>query len=360
MKIVFWQNVLSIHQESLLVELGKYIDVWLIYEQEIYESRKKMGWSIPDFNGIKLISIDTIEDSIEDLLLTISSDYHIFSGINVYKYISVYFNIFYKKNPSRIISFLEKPGSHTIGVKSFFRELKYRFYAKKYKDLKFILTPGGESYFLNVGFKRKKIIPFGYYGPDNVNIENKEKNNIQVIKFIYVGSLIKLKNVSLLINALSKVKSENWILDIIGDGIERISLEKLTSSLNLTGKITFKGYKSNTNTKIYIKNADCLCLPSLYDGWGYVVNEAYSYGCSVICSDACGVSSLVSQSETSSVFKSDIVESLTSCIDKSIEQHTSEQINTLKNITFYKNNLSGECGATKLLNLLAIVKENEQ
>ena len=68
MKIIFWQNVLSMHQEALLVELSKQVDVWLIYEEEIYESRKAMGWDVPKFDGVKLVSIMNIDSVKNDLL----------------------------------------------------------------------------------------------------------------------------------------------------------------------------------------------------------------------------------------------------------------------------------------------------
>ena len=43
----------------------------------------------------------------------------------------------------------------------------------------------------------------------------------------------------------------------------------------------------------YLYNSDVLILPSLYDGWGAVVNEALQAGCFVICSNACGASALL-------------------------------------------------------------------
>lgn len=37
-------------------------------------------------------------------------------------------------------------------------------------------------------------------------------------------------------------------------------------------------------------NADYLILPSLYDGWGAVVNEGLQSGCKVLVSKDCGAS----------------------------------------------------------------------
>jgi len=78
MKIVFWQNVLSIHQEALLVALAERVEVWLVYEEELYESRKAMGWIAPKLEGVKKFSVDSIKQYEKDLLQEISNDYHVF------------------------------------------------------------------------------------------------------------------------------------------------------------------------------------------------------------------------------------------------------------------------------------------
>lgn len=349
MKIVFWQNVLSIHQEALLVELARQVEVWLIYEEELYENRKTMGWDVPKFEGVKLISVEDIEGNINSLLQNINNDYHIFSGINAYLKISKYFNIFYKENPSQIISLLEKPGGLSSKLKNNLRKLKYRFYAKKYNKLKYLLTPGGKEYLEDIGFPKDKIIQFGYYGPD-LSVINKRIQN-KIIQFIYVGSLSKLKNVHLVIEALKLFEHEEWHLNIIGDGEERDTLIKLVEDLNLSSHVTFLGQKNNNEVQQRLASSDCLLLASLYDGWGFVVNEALANGCAVICSDACGVSSVLSDCKVGYVFHSNDMKSL----QKSIEMYLSESAN-IQNIEnamfFFKNTLSGKSGANKLLKLL--------
>lgn len=46
-------------------------------------------------------------------------------------------------------------------------------------------------------------------------------------------------------------------------------------------------------TKHFMQQVDIFILPSIYDGWGAVVNEALQAGCYVICSDAAGASDLI-------------------------------------------------------------------
>lgn len=42
-----------------------------------------------------------------------------------------------------------------------------------------------------------------------------------------------------------------------------------------------------------MQSHDLLILPSMYDGWGAVINEALQQGMRVLCSDRCGASCLL-------------------------------------------------------------------
>lgn len=47
---------------------------------------------------------------------------------------------------------------------------------------------------------------------------------------------------------------------------------------------------------------DVLVLPSRYDGWGAVINEALQRGLYVICSNRCGAKALVVNDKIGKVF----------------------------------------------------------
>ena len=349
MKIVFWQNVLSMHQEALLVALSEKVEVCLVYEEDLYESRKSMGWTIPEFDGVKLVSINDMQNDSNDLLQNLDHDYHIFSGISVYPKISKYFSIFYKKNPSRLVCFLERPGGVDSRIKNYFRLFKYKYFALKFRKLKYLLTPGGEEYLLRAGFKKEKVIPFGYFGPEAaVNaVENLKNNNI--IEFVYVGSLSKRKNVGLVFQALKTYKNTEWHMSVVGDGEECESLMQLVESLNLSKQITFLGNKSNNEVQQILFESDYLFLPSLHDGWGYVVNEALSKGCSVICSDACGASSIVKDCKGSYVFSSGSVKKLTNILNRVVAYGPLTVNDKKKTVEFFEAKLSGFSGSKFLL-----------
>ncbi|MEE8059761.1 MAG: glycosyltransferase [Pseudomonadales bacterium] len=103
-------------------------------------------------------------------------------------------------------------------------------------------------------------------------------------RLIFIGRLTAQKNVLFVIKAFVGLKdSDNWHLDIFGEGELRAELEQLVQALGLADRITFKGFTSNPS-KVML-NADLLLFPSLYEGMPNVLVEAFSVGVPVIASD---------------------------------------------------------------------------
>ena len=110
-----------------------------------------------------------------------------------------------------------------------------------------------------------------------------------------MGGLVKIKGISFLIKALSKLqyKNDNFRLIIVGDGPERYNLETLTDQLNLTSKVVFLGLKNKTEVADLMKQADFLVLPSLWDNQPVVLLEAMASGLPVIASSIGGIPEIV-------------------------------------------------------------------
>jgi glycosyltransferase involved in cell wall biosynthesis len=65
--------------------------------------------------------------------------------------------------------------------------------------------------------------------------------------------------------------------------------------------------------------ADVLVLPSRWDGWGMVVNEALTAGVPVIVSDRCGAADLIQHGVNGFVFRSEDVDGLRQCLRKFLD-----------------------------------------
>ena len=77
-----------------------------------------------------------------------------------------------------------------------------------------------------------------------------------------------------------------------GEGPEETKLKKQAENLGLSDLIDFRGVIPNAELPPILSEHDVLVLPSQYDGWGAVVNEALHTGLFAIASDVCGASVL--------------------------------------------------------------------
>ncbi len=107
-------------------------------------------------------------------------------------------------------------------------------------------------------------------------------------RFLYSGSLIKRKGVDLLANAFLRLADEfpHVELDIVGDGKLRRLLE--TTLARHGSRIRFHGFQQWDSLPDFYRDADVLCVPSRYDGWGLVVPEGLAAGLPVITTDRTG------------------------------------------------------------------------
>lgn len=103
--------------------------------------------------------------------------------------------------------------------------------------------------------------------------------------FVWAGRMDPVKNLSFLIDAFSEVfkKNSRYLLLLVGDGLQRLGLEKLVKKLNLEKNIKFIGWVYNPF--IYLANADAVVFPSLSEGYGLVAMEAAAAGTPVIMTD---------------------------------------------------------------------------
>lgn len=107
--------------------------------------------------------------------------------------------------------------------------------------------------------------------------------------FLFVGTREPRKNLSSLIEAfgtLSEAARREFSLIIAGgDGWGNVSPAEKVAELGLQDCITVKQFLSEAELVEYYKQAYCLVMPSLYEGYGLPILEAQSFGVPVITSN---------------------------------------------------------------------------
>jgi glycosyltransferase involved in cell wall biosynthesis len=102
----------------------------------------------------------------------------------------------------------------------------------------------------------------------------------QGIKLLHVGSLVPVKDQTMLLRAFSHAVGEmpSVQLHIVGDGPLRRNLEELTALLGVVERVTFHGAVSHDELPAYYRAADLCVLSSRHESQGMVVLEAAACG----------------------------------------------------------------------------------
>lgn len=125
------------------------------------------------------------------------------------------------------------------------------------------------------------------------------KYGIQKDYILYVGTLQPRKNIVRLIEAFHQIKNDElrianlqlvivgkkgWLYDEILGKAKELGIEK---------DVVFTGFVPDDELPVLYASAQCFCLPSLYEGFGFPVLEAMQYGCPVVASNVSSLPELV-------------------------------------------------------------------
>ena len=114
-----------------------------------------------------------------------------------------------------------------------------------------------------------------------------------------------------LLRAFSKAGLQNALLIFAGDGPLRASLEGEAAQLGISDRVRFLGFANQTQLPPIYTAANLMVLPSGYEPFGVVVNEAMLCGCGVAASDQVGAAGdLITHGKTGFVYRCGDVEAL--------------------------------------------------
>ena len=301
MRIVFWQNSLSPHQLPYITHLldDERIDkVIVVAGEAVSKRRAKMGWEVRDFPGLERCDVYLNPmPQVMDYLFSLRPDdtWHLFSGIQGFRFVfdALKHSLRYKLKRGLI---MELPNTFGFGMANikplWLHRLRFLLQDKKYASCftkVFAMGQRAVDYYSSL-YSSWQVYPFAYC---TVNDEETVPTIKENAKFVFVGSLSPRKSPFTIIEAasLNMNESSKMKITMVGDGVER---KRIKSAMETKGleNIALLGTRSNSEIPSILLQQDILILPSLYDGWGAVVNEALNCGCYVICSDHCGAKDL--------------------------------------------------------------------
>ncbi len=185
----------------------------------------------------------------------------------------------------------------------------------------------GRAYFMKYGADPAKIFYFPYepdYGmvrdvPATVVAAVAERFGLSTSRhrLMYSGRLVGVKRVDVLIDAFVAVADQipDWDLLIVGDGPLKPDLLARVPGQYLD-RIKWTGFVDNQAVvSAAYRLSDVLVLPSDYEPWALVINEAAAAGLAIISSSAVGASAEILQDGVNGrVFPKGNVDALINCI----------------------------------------------
>jgi glycosyltransferase involved in cell wall biosynthesis len=141
---------------------------------------------------------------------------------------------------------------------------------------------------MNIGTKKSIWVI-----PNTIEDEEVIKTELRNEQFIYLGRLVFYKNIEVILRAFSIVtkKYPNAKLIIAGDGPHRDTLQKTAEKIK--DNIIFRGYVTPTEKFKLLAESNSLLFPSLCEGFGLVILEAFSQKKPVLTSNIPPMSDII-------------------------------------------------------------------
>ena len=141
-----------------------------------------------------------------------------------------------------------------------------------------------------------KIIRFNELGVDTDLYQPNPQKATTQCQFLFVGRLVPYKSAHVVITAfIESQELRNHQLNIVGDGPERATLQKLIDDNQLGHCIKILGWKTQTEVAQHMADSDVFVFPTIREVGGNVILEAMSAGLPCIVPNYGGPSELIDE-----------------------------------------------------------------
>ena len=351
--LAFWQNEVSMHQAPFIKAVAAIWagEVHVLTSTDLSETRSRMGWVRPDFAPAQLhVGPHRFAPAEMRARFGGAGSVNVFSSVRAYP--AVYDSL---KRLSRdresLLGIFAEAGLTTDGLKARLRPWRHRLDALQWRRrIDFFLATGslGVGYYSKCGYPADRLYEFGYTVGNPPALESERVADGK--RLLFVGQLVHRKGLDLLLEALARLREVT--LDVVGEGAQREQLIAQAGQLGLASRVHWHGSLANAHVRAAIARANVLVLPSRFDGWGAVVNEALLAGTPVLVSDACGASDLVRGHSHGRVFRSHSVEALESAIVEFLSCHRDNSGERTRIRQWARCSISPEAMAHYFLNIV--------
>jgi glycosyltransferase involved in cell wall biosynthesis len=318
LRLTIWMNMPSFYQCDLFraLEAREDVDLEVIFAKDLTRDRVELGWH-NDLKGFSYRFLDHRNMRADAVRLARSQRkrFHVINGLwSEPAFVAAVMTLAASNSKYAIYSEAPDPRQRRSMIKRAVRLSLGKMIAPRAAGALSISRLAAE-FFKSTGVTHPKIYPFGYFRSCAAipNSPSKTDNRIEVV---FVGQLVHRKGIDLLIDAMVPLFGQHpsVFLMMIGSGEMSAEIRAKAATLGVLDRLVFEGVMPAQQIPQRLARADVLVLPSRWDGWGMVVNEALSVGLPVIVSDSCGAADLVTNGVNGFVFRSEDASDLNQCL----------------------------------------------
>lgn len=210
------------------------------------------------------------------------------------------------------------------------RQIKKWFWPRLFRLADAVIVPstGGVNLMHSLGIPPERVVLTPYSVDNKWWIEQASHVNRSAVRggwgipddapvVLFCAKLQPWKRPFDLLRAFSRANVQKAYLVIVGEGPLRAAMEAEAQALGIAERVRFLGFVNQSGLPPVYRASDLLVLPSEYEAFGVVVNEAMLSGCAAIVSDKVGAQfDLVRNGENGFVFPMGNVEALAALLDE--------------------------------------------
>lgn len=340
MRVLYLTNLTVPYRMKFFNELGKKCDLTVIVERNSATNRDDVWLSSVRAENFQLIQLNGIkigeESSFcykiykylkEDYDMIVIGGYSTLTAMFAIMYLKLYHKSFVlnadggliNHNENRLVKF----------IKTFFISSASNW-----------LTTSSEAveYLCHYGAIKKNIYIYPFSSIEESEITFISKNEKKVYKkelsvdenklmILNVGQIIHRKGIDILIQSFFNLNETKFDLYIVG-GKPTEELSLIINDKNLNN-VHFIEFADKNLLSKYYKAADLFVIPSRFDVWGLVVNEALAYSLPIISSDKVGAATTILDKKY--IFESENVDDLSRLLKKILSNRTELELASKEN-----------------------------